>query len=345
MYDLKKIADCIKSPDRMMSQDIELFKKLSEEFADTPIFNILFLQAVSRFDSLSFEKNLKRHAYKIPSRKRLFELIEEIKLLETNQLKPIPETPLNDDRIEEVVTENEEKESDANSNSIDSASNSEKIEDTTQDALLKNDDDIDLSVIEKEVAIDSEDNQSEHKLDDHSFDVLEKEMMAHAVGASISLEVDEFISQERMQTQNSDEIDSKEEDAIEVNDVEQESTQSEVDFSEARSFTEWLNITSDQEILDKSTSDETKDSKKKKKSEIKLTEKKVSKPFFSAVEKAKESLDYTGIPITETLAKIYDAQGNYPRALEAYEQLILKIPEKKVFFAIQIEKLKKKINN
>jgi hypothetical protein len=44
------------------------------------------------------------------------------------------------------------------------------------------------------------------------------------------------------------------------------------------------------------------------------------------------------------LASILALQGNFPKAIVAYEQLILTNPEKKVFFASQIEELQKKLN-
>jgi len=56
----------------------------------------------------------------------------------------------------------------------------------------------------------------------------------------------------------------------------------------------------------------------------------ISKPF------TEERGDF----VTETLARIYINQGYYSRAIDIYEKLCLKFPEKNSYFASQIEKVK-----
>jgi tetratricopeptide (TPR) repeat protein len=59
----------------------------------------------------------------------------------------------------------------------------------------------------------------------------------------------------------------------------------------------------------------------------------ISKPFVEA----------EGGFVTETLARIYINQGYYSKAIDIYEKLSLKFPEKSSYFASQIEKVKEYI--
>lgn len=48
--------------------------------------------------------------------------------------------------------------------------------------------------------------------------------------------------------------------------------------------------------------------------------------------------------ITETLSRIYLKQGHYQKAIDSFRRLSLKFPEKSVYFAQQIEEIKKLLN-
>ena len=76
-----------------------------------------------------------------------------------------------------------------------------------------------------------------------------------------------------------------------------------------------------------------------------LNDRKIStekKNFYSASNAAKNSLKDNHEMNTETLAEIYVKQGNYPKAIEIYQQLMLSNPEKKLFFASRIKYIKLK---
>jgi hypothetical protein len=60
--------------------------------------------------------------------------------------------------------------------------------------------------------------------------------------------------------------------------------------------------------------------------------------------KAKKSSEDSDELITETLARIYTEQMLYPKAITTYKKLMLKFPEKSLYFAGQIEQLEKKSN-
>lgn len=60
--------------------------------------------------------------------------------------------------------------------------------------------------------------------------------------------------------------------------------------------------------------------------------------------KAKRSSEDADILVTETLAKVYLDQMLYYKALDTYKKLMLKFPEKSLYFAGQIESIEKKIN-
>ena len=118
--------------------------------------------------------------------------------------------------------------------------------------------------------------------------------------------------------------------------------------SERHSFQEWLQLTKISPIVRENEETKTHiDVEKEKKIEI------IDK-FIEANPKIAPVKENTKIPtnisksieepihlMTETLAKVYLEQKKYTKAIQAYEILILKYPEKSSFFADRIEEIKK----
>ncbi len=109
----------------------------------------------------------------------------------------------------------------------------------------------------------------------------------------------------------------------------------EIDDLTSISFGSWLKVNNSRAILSEEIDTE------EPKQEF-YTFEKPKKEFFSPVKKAKESVDENKMPVSETLARIFELQGNLPKAIYVYEQLSLIFPKKKPYFASQINLLKKK---
>jgi hypothetical protein len=107
-------------------------------------------------------------------------------------------------------------------------------------------------------------------------------------------------------------------------------------------------VPSDKADTGKQFSDMGKDSKKQ--TQASLIEKFIianpriepvkEKPDHPVVDISKPFVEEGGGFVTETLARIYINQGYYSKAIDIYEKLCLKYPEKSSYFATQIEKVK-----
>lgn len=117
---------------------------------------------------------------------------------------------------------------------------------------------------------------------------------------------------------------------------------------EKHSFSEWLQLTQFAPI-DRNEDEINEEIEKEKNKKFDLIDKFIeSNPKISPTKEntsapsniAKSTEEPTHL-MTETLAKIYLEQKKYQRAIQAYEILILKYPEKSSFFADRIENIKK----
>lgn len=318
-----QIAERIKHPLSIKETELEDFKTLSEKHPYTSLFSILYLRGLKLYNSTLFDEALKQHSYRIADRAQLFNLLQQADF-----------EPINSEEL-------------ADAHSAETNQPGETTEPETIEEVKEPEVEIELSIeqtIEDEHTglVESKETSEELNIEFTPSDNVEENILHHAYAQNYQLE----------------ELTPEEEETLTNRKVEKEEELPEVKYEETpqdiishSSFVGWLHADKNFEETINLEEDKIKsivhefdgfDPLEQLTGEVERPK----QEFFSPTKKAKESLNEETLPVSETLAKIYALQGNYTKAIEAYEQLSLKIPEKKTFFANLIQELKnKKLNN
>lgn len=340
MLNLKDISERIASPALINNNDLEDLRQLCTTYPYAQIFPILYLKGLAQTKDIRFEDELQRLAFSISDRTMLYSLVHEDVIVE----QPIESIEKEVIQIETVVIPILEASSNETPTVTDSEENSLKTEAVEIPELIE-----EVVGLETEVIITPEESIEIVEIEPIEKEPFFDEITALTIASSYSLEREELELTSKTQSQE-EKID--EEVETEITEITPSSFEKPVEIESKKSFSSWLHSNSnyveikEEKIeIDALISKFIEDSPKISQPNEKLFEgRKEPKEFFSPVKKAKESLDDTQLPVSETLAKIFAAQGNFPKAIYAYEQLMLIIPEKKIFFANQIKELQKKLN-
>lgn len=375
MLNLTDIAQRIAHPEKCEISDFEDLKSFAAQYPYCQVFPILSLKALANNNDLRFDVELAQFAYRIADRTQLYVLIhqngalsaveksidvEEEKVDTTPPLRIVREDDegnLADTQSPDPIaaeTPSEEQEETAfpiePTHEISSEPTLDETEDendsefiplnisSSEDLIVTEEIQEDEAEIEPEfeAPVDEESECTDTEEENEELDAFEQRMLAETISSAYRLE--------ELDPEDDDTFD--EEEAI-------TSEEEAVTPAQNRSFSDWLRVgnqssTSDIEedksklddILDRFIENEPKISRP-----TAPLEDKPKRPFYSPEKKAKESVDMQHMPVSETLGKIFELQGNYPKAIFVYEQLLLANPEKKSYFAARIEELNKKINS
>ncbi|MEN9943695.1 MAG: hypothetical protein RLZZ91_1696 [Bacteroidota bacterium] len=196
--------------------------------------------------------------------------------------------------------------------------------------------------VELEVREDKRGEEKGRQEEVTDLDFLDKSILATAVASSIFLEVSE--------TEEEDEKDAGQDSAKDVEQGPSENGENEALFTWLRSVSDADEKDEVKEELreDKRWEDEGRNSNESVQPSIDLIEKFIATEpritpgkveQYTGVSFAKESLEENFDWVTETMAKLYAAQGKIDRARKAYKRLIELHPEKKIHFENQLKAL------
>lgn len=335
----QQFIDIVKQPSKIEQMHLSDLEVLISEYPFFETAHLLYTKGLHKLQSINYSKQLRKTAIVANSRAVLYELIHQQEIVPTpNTVEEVPVV-----KVEEVVepevapkqqsgpvtvTNNDIKVIYVNtvSNPISTPEKSIKQEETNT----------------KEIDIVKQiENDTEVPIQDFDVDKLNK---------NIEQEINKSIIQSYVQT-----------DIIKTPELAND------EKVEPSSFTDWLKtIQKEAHTFQTETKNEEPEISKNLEKEQKIVkiDKKPSvfdekqqlidkiiesdpgriklgtNKFFTPATDAKQSLLENEHLVTETLAKIYALQGNISKAIRAYEILSLKFPQKSVYFASLIEKLK-----
>ncbi len=340
----KQFISYVENPDKLSGNETVLLADIIKSFPYFQTAHLLYAKCLNNTQSIHYNNQLKITAAYASDRKVLHRLI-------TNKKETWKEIS-----IEEPIEQKEVKANNTFEKAVETIVKEEVKEKQIIPIVTKPEKEI-IPVPEKELLEEKVVEKIEEKLheelkdektkgvDKKTLTELEKEYLSVAIDSAIEIDVlNAELKNETVETNfvlNTAQSETQEEEKV-------SQKKEEVDVN-SLSFSDWLKHVDDGNgIIDNIVEEKSQNLSAAElidkfiKEEPKITRPKAE--FFNPVNIAKQSVADDITLVSETLAKIYVLQGNYNKALQAYENLRLKYPEKRLYFAAQIKQIRKLLN-
>ncbi|MEQ8909098.1 MAG: hypothetical protein RIC95_07890 [Vicingaceae bacterium] len=315
----------VKEPELAQADTVVGLQEVLREFPYFTSAQLLLTKAFHEAENLNFEKQLRKTAAYAADRKRLHQLLFHEQKVAENQ----------NDLVDSLGIPNQEETDRITPQTP--LPGKKGIEETTS---LESETKEQIEAPEIPPTIETSEEGKEEKTEESTSDrkdnLLEQQILTEAISSSILMEVDEIDETELGQ----EKADFEENEA-----AKKESPRDSFNETEKHSFSDWLGHFSDTQEKSKPLWDSASSEAKSGLKAFQQREERPKQEFYSPSKMAKLSVQEDNDLVTETLAKIYLQQENFEKALQAYETLQLKYPEKKIYFAGQIEKIKDQLNS
>jgi hypothetical protein len=333
--DRAQFIDILKQPGTIKSSHLSELEVLVKEYPFFESAHLLYTKGLHKHQPVNYSKQLRKAAVIANSRGVLYDLIHQAEITEIKSVEVLPEIP-----VAEVT--NKPKVDSSPVNITDSGI--KVIYVNTVPAISKN-----VEQEQQKVILPEKEEIDIVKAIENNTEAPAQEFNIEKLNQTIEQEINQGIIESYVQT-----------DIIKTPQLEK------VEKKEPSTFTDWLKTiqkeaptfqieAKKEPEVQKKIENEEKNVQKEKKTIVFEQKKQLidkiiesdpgriklgTNKFFTPATDAKQSLLENEHLVTETLAKIYALQGNISKAIRAYEILSLKFPQKSVYFASLIEKLK-----
>ena len=337
--DQSLLQDWIKNSGNMDRNSHRELKNLIDQYPYFQTAHLLLLKNLHDNQSIRFKEELRNSALFIPDRRQLFLLLQDqIKI--QSKTSETENLPLEEDKKAEIKIQDQDVVAEAKDGEPEAAIEVKQIVSDND----KSDELFDLSDDETAVVSDTKSTLDENveaakgeileltepteKKEQSDSEILVAETEVYHIGYGGN-----FYTLD--QKSNEDEIESKEP-------------------KENHSFTDWMDVVDLNETSDNEQQNDQNSRHEKVKRGIDLIDNFIQNDprierNIKVVDKQEDisldSLEEKDSFISETLAAIYVKQKLFDKAIAVYDKLVLKNPEKNVYFASQIEDLKKLKNS